>query len=72
MLDYFFNIRNKLLSKGSKVSENVWELDTCTYESMMNKEKITVPGLIDVVFSNGVLVYITGSEDALKFLEASI
>lgn len=70
---YFLNIRNKILSKGTKVNENMWKLDSCVYESLGNKEKITAPGLVEAVLADtGAVVIVSGSEDALKFLEASI
>ena len=73
MKDCFFNIRNKVMDTGTKIGENRWKLENCTYESFDNKEMIEVPGLVEVyLVDTGGIVFVKGSADALKFLEASI
>ncbi|MGV3076334.1 hypothetical protein ACEE21_14720 [Clostridium baratii] len=73
MQDCFFNIRNKVMDTGTKIGENRWKLENCTYKSFDNKEMIEVPGLVEVyLVDTGGIVFVKGSADALKFLEASI
>ena len=74
MVDCFFNIRLRVVSYGTKVSDNKWKLESCIYESLGDSEKITVPGLVEalLVDKGSRVIIVKGSEDALKFLEASI
>lgn len=74
MVECFFNIRNRVLSYGTQIEEHKWKLESCVYESLIDSEKITVPGLVEALLVNkgNAVVIVNGSEDALKFLEASI
>lgn len=80
MSNYFNTIEAKVMSKGVKVSENKWKLESCIYEVVKGvcglEERIFVPGLVHAYrepdSGSHEVVILEGSEDSLKFLATSI
>ena len=72
MLNNFDIAKNKILEKGIKVDYNKWRVERCILSVDGDSERICAPGLVDVINNGGVLNFIEGSEDSLKFLATSI
>lgn len=74
MLDLFNIIKGRVISQGTKISDNIWKLESCLFEIKESEEIIYVPELIKITFNviDGVLTILEGSEDSLKFLATSI
>ena len=64
MLNHFNKIKETVIAKGERKAQGVWQLD--------GEERISTPGLIQVVNKGGVITILNGSEDSFKFLANSI
>lgn len=72
MLNHFNKIKETVIAKGERKAQGVWQLESCTFEVVNGEERISTPGLIQVVNKGGVITIHNGSEDSFKFLANSI
>lgn len=72
MLNHFNKIKETVITKGERKAQGVWQLESCTFEVVNGEERISTPGLIQVVNKGGVITILNGSEDSFKFLANSI
>lgn len=74
MLNYFNVAKKKIMETGEQVNSTSWKTRSCTYEVSEGgiSERISAPGLVNIIKTGNDINIVEGSKDALKFLAVSI